>query len=323
MGRFNADGIFREFMTKGKFEEVNHAEREMIIRNMYTRVLLELATNRFQWHNLPDSVNMRFLELTLATKGMSIFYHDKDYGKFMALRGGTHMMPNIMDEPTFLRTAGQGVYRAKTLKAVQMGETITGEAVPIWSNYLRSPDWDIISIYAHKLARLDTTIEINLGNARRTRVIAANPDQRMTMENINRQIDEGVPALKISDPELLNQLAAIDLGIDPNSHEKLHVLRVRLWNECMGLLGINNANQDKKERLVVDEVNANDEQVDTTQAINLNARRQACDVINKRWPELLMNENGPISVTIGGVAPSGVPAPFGGVEDAEGIENNE
>lgn len=58
------------------------------------------------------------------------------------------------------------------------------------------------------------------------------------------------------------------------------IAKSKLWNECMGLLGINNANQDKKERLVAAEVGANDEQVEATRNIALNARQQACDRIN-------------------------------------------
>jgi len=76
---------------------------------------------------------------------------------------------------------------------------------------------------------------------------------------------------------------ALDLGINEHALEKLHIVRTRLWSECMGLLGINNANQDKKERLVASEVDANDDQVSSMQYVNLNARRQACHMINARY----------------------------------------
>jgi hypothetical protein len=52
----------------------------------------------------------------------------------------------------------------------------------------------------------------------------------------------------------------------------------------MTLLGINNANQDKKERLVAAEVSGNDDMVSAIRATNLNARRMACDAINEMWP---------------------------------------
>lgn len=327
----NANSIYQSFLKHtniDRYQDNGAAEREQIIRSMYTRILLELATNRFTWKNLPRTVDPRFLELTLATKGLSVFFFDEQYGEFMALQGNTHMTPNISDEPTQLRVTGRGNYRSKTLKAVRRGATssttVSGEAVPIWSNYLRTPDWDIIQIYAHKLATLDTTIEVNARNARRTRALVADENTQLSMENLNRQIDEGQPIIRIRNLELIQNLTAIDFGVDPNSIEKLHILRVRIWNECMGLLGINNANQDKKERLVADEVEANNDQVTVTQSVNLNARRQAVDLINHRWPEKLMEREGPISVEINGQQDYGVPAPsalavsdvMGGNDDA-------
>src|SRR5699024_870931 len=196
---------------------------------MYVRILLELATNRFQWHGLPDSINKRFLELTLATKGMSVFFYDETYNQFMALQGTTWNVMNIVDEPVKLRITGRSNHRSKTLSAVQIGSPTTGEAVPIWSNYLRTPDWDIIQIYAHKLAQVDTTIEINMRNARRSRILVADENQRLTMENISREIDEGNPIVKVNDINLALQVQAFDLGVEPNTIEKLHMVKVRLW----------------------------------------------------------------------------------------------
>jgi len=312
----NANSIYHSFLKAtniDRYQDNGAAEREQIIRNMYTRILLELATNRFTWKNLPRTVDPRFLELTLATKGLSVFFFDEEYGEFMALQGSTHMTPNISDEPTYLRVTGRGNYRAKTLKAVRRGATssttVSGEAVPIWSNYLRTPDWDIIQIYAHKLANIDRRIELNISNSGRAKAVVADENTQLTMENIVRQIDEGQPIIRIRNLDLLQNITAVDLGVDVNAIEKLHIVRVRLWNECMGLLGINNANQDKKERLVADEVEANNDQVTVTQSVNLNARRQAVDLINHRWPEKLMEREGPISVEINGQQDYGVPAP--------------
>ena len=54
-------------------------------------------------------------------------------------------------------------------------------------------------------------------------------------------------------------------------------------NEFMGFMGINNANQDKRERLVSDEVAANNSQVGIFRADAMNAREYACELINRRY----------------------------------------
>ena len=51
----------------------------------------------------------------------------------------------------------------------------------------------------------------------------------------------------------------------------------------MGLLGIENANQDKTERLVGGEVDANNAQTASMRFVNLNQRREAAKAINKKF----------------------------------------
>ena len=65
--------------------------------------------------------------------------------------------------------------------------------------------------------------------------------------------------------------------------DKLLTYKHNLWNEAMTFLGIGNAKQDKKERLVTSEVKANDEQIFSSREIMLIARRQACEKINKMF----------------------------------------
>ena len=67
------------------------------------------------------------------------------------------------------------------------------------------------------------------------------------------------------------------------SHDKLQAYKHNLWNEAMTFLGVGNAKQDKKERLVADEVSANDEQIQGSRYIMLNARQDACNEINKMF----------------------------------------
>ena len=43
---------------------------------MYYNRLTELATSMFEWKNLPDTVDPRFLELTLYAKGQAVFFYD-------------------------------------------------------------------------------------------------------------------------------------------------------------------------------------------------------------------------------------------------------
>jgi hypothetical protein len=276
-----ATDIYNDFRY-GRFKQNPVAERTALIERMYIRILTELATNRFKWCGLPDSIDVRYLEMTLFYFALSVFYYDKRYDKHLAMQGGGTNWPNMMQNPVGFSVVGSN-FVGINVSAVRDTED-AGMAIPIWANYQRMPDLDIVMIYAKRLADLDRTIEINSINARQNKFVVASENQKLTMVNINRAIDEGQNTIQISGAlGDLQFIQALDLGINPDSYEKLHMLRTRIWNECMGLLGIDNSNQDKKERLVAAEVGANDDQTDNMKFVNLNARRQAVEAINKHY----------------------------------------
>lgn len=265
-------------------------DRVGAFQRMHIKRLTELATNRFKWEGLPPEIDSRFLELCLFYRALAVFFKDPTNGKYFTMRGTPHGAWDIMDNPTAFTVTGNQ-FTSRTLNAVRTWREEGGEivpagepdCVPIWANYLRVPDLDVVLIYAYKFAELDMTIEINSRNARRNKVVAVDENGRLSATNINRQIEEGNNFIALGSGGMAYVPVALDLGINPDSIEKLHILRVRLENECMGLLGINNANQDKKERLVASEVDANDKQVEASRAVALNARKDAARQINELY----------------------------------------
>lgn len=260
---------------------------EETLRFMYERILGELAMNRFKWTGFPEGVSTRFIELTLHQHGLICVFRDTGSrsrpgtDRIFALRGSPSGQLNMMGDPVAFTLTGPGI--ENHFQGVQLA---INKCVPIWPNYFRQTDWDIISTYARKLAAVDMTIEINLKSARRTKVLVYDENTRLSAENINRMIDAGEPTIRVK-YDLAAMIQAIDLGVEPKSIETLSVVRSRLWSEAMGLLGINNANQEKKERLVESEVSANDDQVDNMRFVNLNARQDACKLMQKMFPEEL------------------------------------
>jgi Phage Connector (GP10) len=263
---------------------------QAMTEQMYIRILTELCANRFEWTGLPDSVNPRYLEVNLTWRALAVFYKDPDTDKFFAAQGAPSGAVNFMDEPTSYTIIGPTM-QPKRLNAMPSYDlTPTGdtgprkdpECVPIWANYMRTPDLDVIHLYAHKLAKLDRSIEITADNMRKTKVIAAGENERLSAMNALKSITQGDEAIFVTDggASMISNMQVLDLGVDPLTLPNLQIAKSKMWNECMGLLGINNSNQDKKERLVAAEVGANDEQVAATRNIALNARQYACEQIN-------------------------------------------
>ena len=59
--------------------------------------------------------------------------------------------------------------------------------------------------------------------------------------------------------------------------------KLNVWNECLTTLGINNANTEKRERLITDEVEANNEMIEICSDVMLKAREEACKRINNMF----------------------------------------
>jgi hypothetical protein len=291
-----------ELFGGGKFSRNPGAQRERNIQKMLERNLSELAINRFTYENVPDSIDTRFLEICLLFNGMAVWYWDESFDKLLAVRGSGVGAMNFYDNPISFTTIGPGnnVISADASNATYLPKTLSAyipaadkdadekkkkrKAVGMYSNALRMPDYDIVMIYSTRLATIDRTLEINTKNARRNKVVTSSPNTTLSMVNIARQQDEGVETIQVSGqarPE--DNISVLDLGILPDAYDKLSILRARWWNEAMGLMGIDNANQDKKERLVQAEVSANDGQTDSMRYVALNARRQALEYINDIW----------------------------------------
>ena len=282
-----ATDIYTRHLTGTAFQHNPTSERTAIIERMYQRLITELACNRFKWSGVPETVDVRFMELTLFQRALSVFYYDEDYESYFALQGASTGFLNMMNNPTAFTVVGNN-FTGKTLGAYQpwkkTDEDDKRKAVPIWSNYLRIPDWDIMQIYSTRMAQMDRTVEVNSQNARRNKVIMTTDNMRLSAVNISRQLDEAYDNVQVNSEGPLGDMGfvqAIDMGINVSDIEKLHIVRTRQWNECMGLLGIENANQDKKERLVSSEVDANNDQTSMMRYVNLNARQTACEHINK------------------------------------------
>lgn len=247
-------------------------DSEASIFNLLQRKLTELAMSRFKWLNLPDSIDVRFLEKTLFYNGLSVFYKNRKYDKFLSLPASFSQF-DYQENPISYRVMG-GTRVNHSIQA--------NHCVPIWANYMRAPDTDIVNIYASRLARLDRTVDINLSNARQPRILVAPQEAQLSVENISKQIDEGQPTIRVRS-DILDTVKTLEMGVDAMLFEKVSIARTRIWNECMGLLGIKHANQDKKERLVSDEVAANDEQISVMKSAAVDTRKIAADQINRMF----------------------------------------
>ena len=277
----SAQGDYVQNAIYSKFLNNNTQQEKSLEEYMYRRLLTELAVNRFKWTGMPEEIDCRFLELTLFYQALSLFYFEERFGKYMAVRGGGIGAINALDQPTEYLAILNGTDGTPNRQLKK------DECVPIWSNYLRTPDWDVVTIYSKRLSDFDVTVDTNVIGLRHPTVFAVEESERQSFANIFRSVQRGEPAIygykNLSPQDLKDKLFALNTGVQTNAVTDVQISKSKVWNECMTYLGINNSNQEKRERLVEDEVSANNDQVNAFRNIALNARKQACEEINKMF----------------------------------------
>lgn len=248
--------------------------RLSMLFDMYLTDLIEIAAHRFEWTNLPTEIDPRFIEMQLIYKGYVLFYHDDNYDRFLAVDGAMSGV-NQFNNPISFTTVGAGGYKSKTLDSTN--------CVPIFANYARRETINKLTLFAQRFADLDRTTEIAALNLRSPKVVTVEQSQLHTFTNLMRKIRAGAEAVfgTRSLATNLDGIQVLDLEQDPRHLEALEVTFAREWSKCMTLLGINNVNAEKKERMVTDEANANNEQVLASRNVGLATRLQACELINR------------------------------------------
>ena len=241
--------------------------------DFYVDRLTELAISMFEWKNLPDGIDERFLELTLFTDGRAVFFKDEIAEQYACLQVTTNGRLNKYRVPITRRAYAVNGYNK---------ELTIDNSVIIYNNRLRQPGIRYTNMYAKRLWDLDRTIDVNAKAQKTPILVQCTEAQRLTLLNLYKDYDGNSPFI-YGDKNLdLTGLKSINTGA-PYVADKIYTLKTQIWNEALTYLGISNINIQKKERLITDEVVRNQGGTIASRYSRLKARKQACEEINKMF----------------------------------------
>lgn len=239
----------------------------------YLNRLTELSISMFEWKNLPETVDPRYLELHLFEMGCVVYFKDDVIGD-LCLDCIVNGRLDVYGYPLVRRAySGYNNYQ-KMLNAEN--------SVIIWNNYLHTNSILDVKVFARKLYLLDRIIDIN-AQAQRTPVLVQGTEkQRLTLLNLYKEFRGNEPFI-FGDKNLdLNALKVLKTDA-PYVADKLYTLKTEIWNEALTYLGISNINIQKKERLITDEVTRNQGGTIASRYSRLQSRREAVSKINKMF----------------------------------------
>lgn len=247
-------------------------DENMATYGYYIQRLTELSISMFDWKNLPDSIDPRFLELTLFSDGHAVFFKDEELG-FLALQCTINGRLDVYRIPV-----GRRAYSVNGYNRV-LDNT---DSVIVFNNMLHNNSYPVVRMYAKRLYNLDRIIDINANSQKTPVLVQGSETQRLSLLNMYQKWDGNEPVIFGDNTLDSASLRVLNTG-SPYVADKIYQLKTQIWNEALTYLGISNLNIQKKERLVTDEVSRSVGGTIASRYSRLEARKQACDAINRMF----------------------------------------
>lgn len=249
------------------------AQRENIeTNNIYYRQMANIAINNFKWDNLPNGLISRRFEQMLFKYGVGAFFYNDKTDTFCVLPVANNGQLDIYSEPISWTVTGYN-YNNHNLNIEN--------SVLIRNNYFCVPSQQDVIFYSRKIARVQRTIDVQLEQIKTPYIIKSNDKKLLSMKNILRKKEDGELAIFIDEGLSIDNF---NLFPTPTNYviDKLTAHKSSIESEFLKLYGFDNIDMEKGERLVVAELEKNEEVTDNGyMSVMLEMRKEACEQINE------------------------------------------
>lgn len=260
-------------------------DNNMEFQNMFYN-LLNILMYSFSIEGLPDSCNERFFKLNLIFNGYAALIKDPDLGYLsLGVRPTVNSSQlNIYGEYPDVMAFGWNGFNKQYTNYMYGTDNSDAEAVICRDNEMMYPMINIIWMYAKRLTNTMRTLDITARKLKTPYFITCDETQKSSIKKILEDVDFNQDSIIANRSTMPNEFNVLQTGVQPESVRVLWEHYSNLESEIRTFLGINSAaNLDKKERLVVDEAEANDILTDINIQYRLKSYQQFCDTVNNLW----------------------------------------
>ena len=252
----------------------NYKDKSRNVDNLI-KYMLNRSNIMFQYHNLPDSIPSREIELLLQTNGFGVFIEVE--GKYYIVNGGLGGEPDVYNMPT---EAVISIPALKLNKTYKINEDCI--VIPNDSMYL-----GLIPMYAKYCTLMnenEMTMLLATVNKRIQHLLSANDDNTIeSAKNFLKKVFDGeigvigesklFESLKVNTTSSTSQVSMKDL------FEYEQYLKASMYNE----IGLSANFNMKRERLSSSEVEANTDNLYPLVDDMLNSRRKGLEKVNEMF----------------------------------------
>ena len=240
---------------------------------MYREEMLTLAENVFEFKNLPEFIDVSYLNKTLLRNGSIAFFEDEVLG-LIALPYDVIGKFDIYGRPlNIMARAANGTYYKKLSR---------DEFVIMYDNNGRYPIFLDICQMAERIALSKRTIDVNIVQQRTPRIWKTSQDKKRTLSDMLANIDgmeENIATYESIDIDDMN----VVLAPAPFVADKIDLHLDKEWAEFYRLIGVANLVEQKKERMIRDEMSASQGGTIASRFSRFEPRKRAIDEINKKF----------------------------------------
>ena len=240
---------------------------------MYREEMLTLAENVFEFKNLPEFIDVSYLNKTLLRNGSIAFFNDEVLG-LIALPYDVIGNFDIYGRPLeIMARAANGTYYKKLKR---------DEFVIMYDNNGRYPIFMDICQMAERIALSKRTIDVNIVQQRTPRIWKTSQDKKRTLQDMLANIDgmeENIATYESIDIDDMN----VVLAPAPFVADKIDMHLDKEWSEFYRLTGVANLIEQKKERMIKDEMSASQGGTIASRFSRFEPRKRAIDEINKKF----------------------------------------
>lgn len=227
-----------------------------------------VCMNEWKWNGLPDGIQERHIEKWLFSRGFCCFFKDPKMAH-MVLECDTGGQLNVYGDPLGYRAHGFNYQRYLD----------ADKCVIIRNNILALPTEPFVTHYVNKITEAERTMDVNIKACKTPVIFACDDKDVLTFKRIFQQVDGNTPAIFADRGLNLDSITSFQTGVKFMGNELMDYKR-SVESDLLTFLGQNNTPVDKKERLITDEAEANDQLIESFADLQLQARQRACEEIN-------------------------------------------
>lgn len=263
-----------------KKKSVNSQLTNLHTYQMYKRQMTTLAENVFQIKNLPSFIDVSYVNQTLLYQGAIAFFQDDVLG-LLALPFDVLGSLDIYGRPiNIMARAYNGRYFRKLSNDVDAKPE--DNFVIMYDNSSKSSIYFDILQMAERIALNKRTIDINIVQQRTPRIWKTSKDKELSLKGVLQEIDSMVENVLTYDSLDLDEMECI-LQPSPFVADKVNINLDKEWAEFYRLIGVSNLIEQKRERLIKDEMSASQGGTIASRYSRFEPRKRAIEEINKKW----------------------------------------